>query len=352
MPNFPSIYLELQEIWKNLKSVQNQAGGLDDLETRVDTVESEIDTLQDKTQCISHTNDPTNSTVIGCDLTVNANTTLGREDESDIVTIKAIADAPTTTGYKVLTINDSTGVVKKETFASVVTAGGGGGSGLPAWSQQDYDLTLPFEGANYYVYNNLPNIGSHLTSYEQRWLSAEELLGWYVPEGTTNSFTIRNNLNEVVSNGYFEDIVCCFTRIGNNINLKYSYEVKKGNGEQEPYFINIGASLIAFHKLPYLNGGYKGQIDIGGATFYGHTIFADSAKVTFIQKIVAGEDSNFDPGYSTCSMLLDKNGILHKLTDDTIEEFYRISFEINYSFFYSTEVQDYYFQPNSYSPPY
>lgn len=45
MPNFPSTYLELQAIWKKLRSVQDQTGGIDDLENRVSIVENDISTI-------------------------------------------------------------------------------------------------------------------------------------------------------------------------------------------------------------------------------------------------------------------------------------------------------------------
>lgn len=54
MPNFPSIYLELQELWKKIRGLE--------------TTSAEI---ADKLQCVNHTDDPSSSTVISCDLRVS-----------------------------------------------------------------------------------------------------------------------------------------------------------------------------------------------------------------------------------------------------------------------------------------
>lgn len=164
MPNFPSIYLELQELWKRIRGLVSQ----------INDIQSIFDELERITQCMDYVTSPTNSTVFACDvrlsgsgdpdlyvdgnietegnlivagnittegnLIVSGSTTLGNPttptDSLTInigsyageLTVNGLGNAATTTGYKVLTIDNTTGLVKKEDFSDVVTAGGGANS--------------------------------------------------------------------------------------------------------------------------------------------------------------------------------------------------------------------------------
>ena len=54
MPNFPSVYIELEELWKRLRRFE---GNFSDLFRRI--------------QCIDHIEDPTPSTLIQCDVRIS-----------------------------------------------------------------------------------------------------------------------------------------------------------------------------------------------------------------------------------------------------------------------------------------
>lgn len=61
MPNYPSIYLELQELWKKIRNNDALLTG----------IAPRVDALEDKTTCITHTNDPYSATVINCPVTAS-----------------------------------------------------------------------------------------------------------------------------------------------------------------------------------------------------------------------------------------------------------------------------------------
>jgi len=130
MPNFPSIYLELQALWRNVRELQNIFSEF----------ARRLEELERITQCMDYVTSPTNSTVFNCDvrlsgsgdpdlyvdgnittksnLIASGSTILG-DSSSDTVTINAIANAATTASHKVITIDETTGIIKKETFANI-----------------------------------------------------------------------------------------------------------------------------------------------------------------------------------------------------------------------------------------
>lgn len=182
----------------------------------------------------------TDNVTVNQNLTVSGSTILGT-DSSDIVTLNAVTNASTTTNHKVITIDESTGIVKKQTFANAVTAGGG----LTNINNYYGDWSRSL---------NIPQYGSETTLIEQRYFSYT--MTAVIPGTQPPGFLSRSTQSAV------------FKRIGNHV--QGFITIKTGvNSSGSIDLFNFdsaawdGSTANTVSGLPYLDGGYNGNYNSG-----------------------------------------------------------------------------------------
>lgn len=268
MPNFPSIYLELQESWKKIKKTSDDVGGL---QQNVSSLETDVNYLlatntvytSGSIQGDGSSENPVRLTgdvvipddlIVSDDVMVSGSITLGAPGNSGedvtinlgtsigILKINNLDDASTTTNHKALVINTLTGEVRKENFSSV--SAGTRTVHYITGSKEDYG-------------ESIVTVPSNATSIRVTCVGGGGGAGH---GGTVNSSGAGGG------GGYVVQCLCADILVGENIYLRAgkggSGAVFNGPGEDGgKSWINYGNSSDLQNAIVIAHGGQGGNED-------------------------------------------------------------------------------------------